>query len=252
VNSSRPVKNDTSFRPRNKFRDSIRLARWYARKDSIKAIKDSIKVAQDSLNMVWKIKPKPGSSIFKGLIKERIKSLGLIIGTGFLLLVSLIISAVISFLSNFIADQFVSIPIFFLDLIDIIVSLTIISVLFGMIFKGLPDAHLEWRHVWVGALVTGGLFVVGKYLIGLYIGQSSLSSTYGTAGALVVLLLWVYYSSQILFLGAEFTQVYSEKYGEGIKPRKHFMKYNDESLPIEAPDKIIKEEITQTKNQNEI
>jgi membrane protein len=109
-----------------------------------------------------------------------------------------------------------------------------------MIFKGLPDVELEWRHVWIGSIVTAVLFVIGKYLIGLYLGQSTLGSTYGAAGSLVVLLLWVYYSAQILFIGAEFTQVYAEKLGEGIKPRKHFMKYHDESLALEAMDILPK------------
>ncbi len=193
---------------------------------------------QDSLDMVWKVKPKPDRNIFKGLIKDRIKSFGIVIGTGFLLLVSLLISALISALSNFINTRLVSIPIFLLDLTDILISITIIFILFGMIFKGLPDVHLEWRHVWIGSMVTSILFVFGKYLIGLYLGQSTLSSTYGAASSLVVLLLWIYYSAQILFLGAEFTQVYAEKLGEGIKPSKHFMKYHDETLALEVTDKI--------------
>ncbi len=199
---------------------------------------------QDSLDMVWKVKPKPGRSIIKGLLKDRAKSFGLVIGTGFLLLVSLIISAVTSALSNYITEKFVEVPVFLLDIVDIIISLTIIFILFGMIFKGLPDVHLEWRHVWVGALVTASLFVIGKFFISLYIGQSSLSSTYGTASSLVVLLLWVYYSSQILFLGAEFTQVYVEKLGERIMPTSHFMNYHDQTLPLEVVDPAPKEEKT--------
>ena len=106
-----------------------------------------------------------------------------------------------------------------------------------MIFRVLPDVHLRWNDVWIGSLFTALLFVLGKYLIGLYLGSSTLSSTYGAAGSLVVLLLWVYYSSQILFLGAEFTQVYANKYGRGIIPTSKFIKYSNEFAVAETPDK---------------
>ncbi len=194
---------------------------------------------QDSLDMIWKVKPKPGGNFLKSLLKDRIKSFVIVIGTGFLLLVSLMVSSVISALSSFINEKLISLPVLLLDSVDIIISLAIIFVLFGMIFKGLPDVELEWRHVWIGSIVTAVLFVMGKYLIGLYIGQSTLGSTYGAASSLVILLLWVYYSAQILFIGAEFTQVYAERLGEGIKPSKNFMKYHDETLVLELPD-IIK------------
>ena len=193
---------------------------------------------QDSLDMIWKVKPKPGGNFLTSLLKDRIKSFGIVLGTGFLLLVSLMVSSVISALSSFINEKLISLPVLLLDSIDIVISLVIIFILFGMIFKGLPDVELEWRHVWFGSIITAVLFVTGKYLISLYIGQSTLGSTYGAASSLVVLLLWVYYSAQILFLGAEFTQVYAERLGEGIKPRKHFMKYHDESLALEAIDKL--------------
>ena len=195
---------------------------------------------QESLDMVWKVKPKPERGMIKGLLKDRIRSFSVVVGTGFLLLVSLIVSAVISSLNNYISEQFFELPVFFLQLSNMLVSLFIIFLLFMMIFKFLPDVKIEWRHVWVGALVTAVLFVLGKYLIGLYLGTSSLSSTYGAAGSLVILLLWVYYSSQILFLGAEFTQVYVEKYGEGIKPNGKFMKYHDEKAALEPVDKVEK------------
>ncbi len=185
---------------------------------------------QDSLNMIWKVKPKPGRNMFKGLIKDRVRSFAMVLGTGFLLLVSLVVSALISSINNYISESFFNIPKFFLDLSNIIISLLITFLLFMMIFKVLPDVHIKWKHVWVGALVTSVLFVLGKYLIGLYLGTSSLSSTYGAAGSLVVFLLWVYYSAQILFLGAEFTQVYVIKYGEGIIPTSKFMKYELEGL----------------------
>ncbi len=185
---------------------------------------------QDSLNMIWKIKPKPGRNMFKGLIKDRVQSFAMVLGTGFLLLVSLVVSALISSINNYLSMSFFNIPKFILDTSNIIISLLMTFALFMMIFKVLPDVHIKWKHVWVGALVTAALFVLGKYLIGLYIGTSSLSSTYGAAGSLVVFLLWVYYSAQILFLGAEFTQVYAIKYGEGIIPTSKFMKYEVEGM----------------------
>lgn len=192
---------------------------------------------QESLDMVWKVKPKPGYSFIKDLIKDRIISFAIVIATGFLLLVSLLINTLISVLSNFVSEQFFTLPISALNLANNFLSFVVIFILFMMIFKFLPDVIIEWRHVWVGALVTALFFVIGKYLIGIYLGNSTLSSTYGAFGSLVVFLLWVYYSAQILFLGAEFTQVYANKYGEGIPPKKNFMKYHDPSAVGESIDK---------------
>lgn len=195
---------------------------------------------QESLDMVWKVKPKPGRGMIKGLLKDRIRSFAVVMGTGFLLLVSLIVSAVISAINNYVSEQFIELPVYYLEISNLLVSLFIIFLLFMMLFKFLPDVNIKWRHVWVGALVTAVLFVIGKYLIGLYLGTSTLGSTYGAAGSLVIVLLWVYYSTQILFLGAEFTQVYVEKYGEGIKPKEKFMKYHEETAAVEAVDKTKK------------
>jgi membrane protein len=192
---------------------------------------------QESLNMIWKIKPKAERSLIKGFLLDRFQSFAMVIGTGFLLLVSLIISALLAGLNKYLSDTFFDIPLFLLDLTDIIVSLGVIFILFMAIFKILPDLDIKWRDVWIGALVTALLFVLGKYLIGLYLGNSTLSSTYGAAGSLVILLLWVYYSAQILFLGAEFTQVYANKKGKGIKPTKKFTKYKDVHLTEEQVSK---------------
>ncbi|KUO62951.1 hypothetical protein APF79_14300 [bacterium BRH_c32] len=185
---------------------------------------------QESLNMVWKVRPSSERSVIKGLVVDRVQSLALIFTTGFLLLVSLVISAILSFISNKINENFISIPIFLLDLANGLISLTVIFLLFTMIFKILPDVNIKWKDVWVGGLATSLLFILGKYLIGLYLGNSALSSTYGAAGSLVVLLLWIYYSAQILFLGAEFTYVYANRYGAGYKPRRKFLIY--ETHPI--------------------
>lgn len=191
---------------------------------------------QDSLDMVWKVKPKPGRSLIKGLIKDRLISFSMVMGVGFLLLVSLVISAVISALQKYINEYIVNIPISLIEIANIIISFLVILLLFAMIFKYLPDVHIGWNDVWLGAAVTAGLFVLGKYLIGLYLGQSTTASTYGAAGSFVVLLLWVYYSAQILFLGAEFTQVYANKFGSGIRPTSKFEKYANEKSVAEKPD----------------
>lgn len=192
---------------------------------------------QDSLDMIWKVKPKPGRSLIKGLIKDRLISFSMVMGVGFLLLVSLIVSALISALETYISNNFLSIPFWILEIGNVVISLGVIILLFAMIFKYLPDVHINWNDVWFGAAITAALFVAGKFLIGLYLGQSSTASTYGAAGSLVVLLLWVYYSSQIFFLGAEITQVYANKYGSGIRPTSKFMKYENEKSVSESPDK---------------
>lgn len=185
---------------------------------------------QDSLNIIWKVKPRPERNLFKGLLKDRIQSFAMVIATGFLLLLSLAVTTFLSSINNYISVTFFDIPKFVLDGSDIIISLSMTFLLFMMIFKVLPDVQIRWKHVWVGALVTSVFFVLGKYLIGLYLGTSSLGSTYGAAGSLVIFLLWVYYSAQILFIGAEFTQVYANKYGEGIKPASKFMKYEEAGI----------------------
>jgi membrane protein len=191
---------------------------------------------QDSLDMIWKVKPKPGRGLIKGLVKDRLQSFALVLSTGFLLLVSLVISAGLNALSNYLQGR-IDLPFDLMQIINLIFSLAVLFVLFGLIYKVLPDVHISWSDVWVGALVTALLFTLGKYLIGIYLGTSTLGSTYGAAGSLVILLLWVYYSSMILFLGAEFTQVYANKFGSGINPTSKFMKYSNETAMSESPDK---------------
>jgi membrane protein len=136
---------------------------------------------------------------------------------GFLLLVSLLLTAVLSALSKWMADLIPGIP-FLWQALDFLVSFGIITLLFAMIYKVLPDVKIAWGDVWVGAAITALLFVIGKILLGLYLGFSAPGSAYGAAGSLVVLLLWVYYSSQILFFGAEITQVYARRFGKRIRP----------------------------------
>jgi membrane protein len=171
---------------------------------------------QDSLNTVWGIEPKEGRGIW-GFIKDRFLSFVAVLGTGFLLLVSLVLSTGLSALGKWFGGV-LPMPEFILQTINFLVSFAVIAGLFALIFKVLPDAHIAWRDVWVGAVITSALFTVGKFAIGLYLGKSNVGSGYGAAGSLVIVLVWVYYSAQILLYGAEFTQVYANRRGERIIP----------------------------------
>jgi membrane protein len=174
---------------------------------------------QTSLNTIWGVAPKPGQGVW-GFVRQRFISYAMILGIGFLLLVSLVISAVVASLTNFIGAFFGGAEIVAHG-IDLGVSFVITTILFAMIYKFLPDVRIEWRDVWIGAGLTAVLFTIGKFLIGLYLGRSGVSSTYGAAGSLITVLLWVYYSSLIFFFGAEFTQVYASLYGSGVVPAEH-------------------------------
>lgn len=164
-----------------------------------------------ALNVIWDVKP-PASSNVVGLIRAEFVSFGVVVGVGFLLLVSLAISAALTGFGGLLDAIFPGLaPI--LHLINLVVSFGVITLLFAIIFKVLPDARIPWRDVWIGAAVTALLFSLGKLLIGLYVGVSNLASGYGAAGSLVVVLVWVYYSSLILFFGAEITKVFARRYG---------------------------------------
>jgi membrane protein len=165
---------------------------------------------QSALNTIWKAGP-IGTTVSR-LIRARAASLGLVAALGFLLMVSLVVSAALAAFGNHLSSL---LPFgkLLLSVLNLIVSLALISILFAAIYKVLPDRHLEWRDVAVGAVVTAVLFTVGKSLIGWYIGSGSVASSYGAAGALIVLLLWVYYSAQIFLLGAEFTKAYANRHG---------------------------------------
>jgi len=169
---------------------------------------------QDALNTVWGIEAKQGGGIW-ALIKDRFLSFVAVLGTGFLLMVSLVVSAGLAAFGKFVSGWLPG-PEALLQVANFIVSFGIITALFAMIFKLLPDAKIAWRDVWVGAAITSLLFTIGKFAIGMYLGKSDVGSAYGAAGSLVILLVWVYYSSQILLYGAEFTAVYANQYGSRI------------------------------------
>ncbi len=171
---------------------------------------------QRDLNTVWDVKPIPSQGIW-GLVRTRLLSVGMILVIGFLLLVSLVLSAVMTSVGAFLTDLVPGMQIL-LQVLDLLLSVAVITLLFAAIFRFLPDVEISWHDVWVGALVTAALFSIGKHVIGLYLGQTTMASTFGAAGALVILLLWVYYSAQILFFGAEFTQVQARRRGSRVKP----------------------------------
>ena len=174
---------------------------------------------QTSLNKIWEVTPKPGQGIW-GFLRQRFFSFAMVLAIGFLLLVSLVVTAVLSsftgMLSSLLGDAT-----FIAHAVDILVSFGFVTLLFALIYKYVPDVEIEWRDVWVGAALTAILFTIGKYLIGLYIGTSGVSSTFGAAGSLITILVWVYYSSLIFFLGAEFTRVYATQYGSGVAPAEN-------------------------------
>jgi membrane protein len=171
---------------------------------------------QTSLNAIWGVQPKPGRGVL-GIVRDRFLSFGFILVVGFLLLVSLFLTALIAFVGHWFSGMAPGMETL-AQILNSVLSLAVITLLFAMIFKFLPDAKIAWRDVWIGALITAALFTAGKFALGLYLGKSGVASSYGAAGSLIVLLLWVYYSAQILFFGAEFTQVYANRFGSHVRP----------------------------------
>lgn len=162
---------------------------------------------RSALNLIWDVKPKAGSGIWQ-LCRERIFSFGMVIGIGFILLASLLASAALDAVAKFFSGLIPISP-FVLAILDFVVSVTGIAILFGLILKYVPETKVQWSEVRVGAIATALLFTIGKILLGLYLGKTTPGSPYGAAGSLVVMVIWVYYSAQIFYFGAEFTHVYA-------------------------------------------
>ena len=171
---------------------------------------------QDALNTIWGVTAKPGRGVLV-IVRQRFWSFAMVVGVGFLLLVSLAVSAWIAAMGTFVGGV-LSVPAALLETVNAIFSTVVVAVMFAMIFKFLPDVTLAWRNVWLGAAVTALLFTAGKSLIGLYLGRTAVASAYGAAGSLVIILIWIYYSAQILFFGAEFTKVYTRRLGTRVVP----------------------------------
>lgn len=180
---------------------------------------------QDALNTVWEVTPRPGQGLLP-MVRHRLLSFTLVLGIGFLLLVSLLISAAISALT-----RLIPFPVpeqgLLLQLLNLVISFGVITLLFATIYKVLPDVYITWHDVWMGAVVTALLFSIGQLVLGLYLGRSGIASSYGAAGSFVVLLLWINYSAQILLFGAEFTQVYARHYGSRIQPSRNAIALSD-------------------------
>jgi membrane protein len=176
---------------------------------------------QKTLNRTWSVEPDPNQGGIKNFLTKRLFSLGMILMIAFFLLISLMLSAALTGLGGRLGGFLPSgISGAFLEVVNSLVSFAVITLLFAAMFKVMPDAKISWRNVWVGAVVTAVLFVVGKFAIGLYLGKSNPGQAYGAAGSLAVLLLWIYYSSLILLFGAEFTETWAKRRGEGIEPER--------------------------------
>jgi membrane protein len=187
---------------------------------------------QDALNTIWEVQPKPGLGIVETL-KQRFFSFTMGLGTGFLLLVSLVISTALTAIFGYFQNLVPGIE-FLWQIVTFLISFAITAGLFALMFKVIPDVDIAWRDVLLGAVVTALLFSIGRFGLAFYLGRGSFSSTYGAAGSLVIILLWVYYSAQILFFGAEFTQVYARKRGAQIKPSSHAVAITEQARKEEG------------------
>lgn len=182
---------------------------------------------QDALNTIWEVQPKPDRPI-KGFVRRNVLSFTMVLGIGFLLLVSLVLSATLSAISTYFSHLVPGFDVVW-QLINFVVAFAISTFLFAMIFKFLPNVHITWGDVWIGAIITSLLFSIGRFFLGWYLGNGSFGSTYGAAGSLIIILAWVYYAAQILFFGAEFTQVYARSYGSQIVPDENAVSLTNES-----------------------
>jgi membrane protein len=171
---------------------------------------------KQALNIMWGAQPSPESSVWY-FIKERLLSFVMILIIGFLLVISFTLSIALSIVTGFFRTH-LPVPPFFIQACDFVFSIFLVTLLFALIYKVLPDVEIAWTDVWIGSAITAVLFTLGKFLFGMYLGRSSISSAYGAASSLAIILMWVYYSAQIFFIGAELTQVYANRYGSRVKP----------------------------------
>lgn len=181
---------------------------------------------KDALNTIWEVQPKPGLGVM-AMIKDRLLSFGMVAVIGFLLLVSLVLSTVLAALATWFSGLLPGADVLW-QIVNFVISFGVITLLFATMFKVLPDAEIDWEDVWIGAIITALLFTIGKTLLGIYIGAASVGSAFGAAGSLLVVLVWVYYSAQIFFFGAEFTQVYASHAGKRIQPSANAVPLTEE------------------------
>ncbi|RFM26329.1 YihY/virulence factor BrkB family protein [Deminuibacter soli] len=197
---------------------------------------------QDSLNIIWRVRAKPKKGWLK-FLQNRLLSSSMIISLGFLLVASLIVNGLVDALSAILSRYISDVAVVLMSIINMLITFIVIALLFGIMFKFLPDVKIKWRDVRTGALVTAVFFMLGRYLIGLYISTTGTGSTYGAAGSIIILLVWIYYTAVIFYLGAEFTQVYSETYGTRIQPadyavhvEQHEIEHDVNTLPLQHPE----------------
>jgi membrane protein len=193
---------------------------------------------QGSINFIWSVRAKPKKGWLKYLT-NRLLSFSLVIGLGFVLLVSLVVNALLTLLNHKLMERFPNITVNFFNVANLFVILAVITCLFAVIYKVLPDAIISWKDAWMGSIFTATLFLLGKFLIGYYLGKANLGLTYGTAASIVIILTWVYYSSLILYFGAEFTKIYALYSGEGIRPKQtavFIIKREMKEIPLSSLD----------------
>ncbi len=189
---------------------------------------------QESLNDIWSLKAKPQNGVI-AIVKNRVLSLGLVLSVGLLLLVSLVVSAGLAAFGGYMRHLLPGVATGIFFALDVVVSFGLTTAMFALLLRFLPDARIAWRDIWPGAILTGMLFLIGKYLIGLYVTQANPGTAYGAAGSLIVLLVWVYYSSLLVFFGAEFTQQLKARFGEKIYPKDYAVAVVEKELPPGAP-----------------
>jgi membrane protein len=182
---------------------------------------------QKSLNRLWEVKPDPQKAGIKKIIKDRATSFGIVLTIGFLLLISLVLTSALSILSDWIRERMPEFLLYLFYGLDFILSFGVITLVFAMLYRFLPDVDIQWKSVWVGAGVTALLFIGGKYALSLYFEHANPGSAYGAAGSIILMLMWMSYSCLILFFGAEFTQVYARRYGQHIQPSGHAVRRAD-------------------------
>jgi membrane protein len=190
---------------------------------------------QNTLNIIWEVKARPKNNILK-FLKDRLFSFLLIILLALILFSSTLIQTVLIAGLQYFESHLPHITVILIQLVNFIIPLAVLTVFFGMIFRYLPDVKIQWKDVWTGAFITAILFTLGKFFIGLYLGHTNLGSAYGAAGAVIVMLVWVFYSSTLIFLGAEFTHEYAKKYGRRIRPADYAVRVRRKFLDKDEPD----------------
>ena len=183
---------------------------------------------QKALNVIWEVKAKPRKAIF-AMIRTRLFSFGMILSIGFLLLISLTITTIIAIMSHWVISHWPNIVLIIFYVINFIISFGVVMFLFALLYKILPDAKIQWKHIWLGSILTAFLFILGKTAIGFYLSKTNPGSLYGAAGSIVLILLWVSYSSMIFFYGAEFTRAYADYFTGKVSPTKVAVKITDKA-----------------------